>query len=84
MHTHPSLSHTHIHTYIPVDLMDESAVRLSQLSVSMSRVDEKVAETNTAISKFENLKKVQNVKENLQKVIEQVEFFAKVCMYVCM
>lgn len=59
--------------------MDESTAKLSQLSISMNRVDEKIAETNTSISKYENLKKVHYVKENLEKVIEQVVFFAKVC-----
>eukprot|EP01036_Dinobryon_divergens_P025259 gene25259-33787_t len=51
--------------------MDESAVRLSQLSVSMSRVDEKVAETNTAISKFENLKKAPEMVKDLRRELDE-------------
>jgi len=58
--------------------MDESALKLSQLSNSMNRVDQKIAETNTTISKFESLKKVHHAKDNLKKVIAQVGFFAQV------
>lgn len=58
--------------------MDESAVKLDKLSSNINRIDEKIAQTNTAISKYDYLKRVHNVRDNLSKVIAQVEFFAKV------
>ena len=61
-----------------VDLMDESTLKLTKLSTNISRIDEKIAHTNTAISNYDNLKKVHNARDNLSKVITQVEFFAKV------
>lgn len=61
-----------------VDLMDESTLKLTKLSANISRIDEKIAQTNTAISNYDHLKKVHNARENLSKVITQVEFFAKV------
>jgi hypothetical protein len=44
----------------------------------MRRVDERIAQSNTAISNFEYLRRVHFARENLQKVISQVEFFARV------
>ena len=61
-----------------VDLMDESTLKLTKLSSNISRIDEKIAHTNTSISNYDHLKKVDNGRENLNKVITQVEFFAKV------
>jgi hypothetical protein len=61
-----------------VDLMDESTLKLTKLSANISRIDEKIAQTNTSISNYDHLKKVDNARENLNKVITQVEFFAKV------
>jgi myosin heavy subunit len=61
-----------------VDLMDESVVKLNKVSTNITKIDEKIAVTNTSISNFEKLKRVQNAKENLTKVIDQVEFFIKV------
>eukprot|EP01032_Pedospumella_encystans_P010614 gene10614-12394_t len=61
-----------------VDLMDESTLKLTKLSTNISRIDEKIAQTNTAISNYDHLKKVDNARENLSKVISQVEFFARV------
>jgi hypothetical protein len=61
-----------------VDLMDESTLKLTKLSSNISRIDEKIAQTNTAISNYDNLKRVHNARDNLSKVISQVEFFAKV------
>jgi hypothetical protein len=61
-----------------VDLMDESTLKLTKLSSNITRIDEKIAQTNTAISNYDHLKKVDNARENLKKVITQVEFFAKV------
>lgn len=61
-----------------VDLMDESVIKLSKVSTNIQKIDEKITNTNTAISNYNNLKKVHNAKENLTKVIDQVEFFAHV------
>jgi len=61
-----------------VDLMDESTLKLTKLSTNISRIDEKIAQTNTAISNYDHLKKVDHARENLSKVISQVEFFARV------
>lgn len=61
-----------------VDLMDESAVKLSTLSLNINRIDQKIAQTNTMISNFDYLKRVHNARDNLSKVIGQVEFFARV------
>ncbi|KAJ1391708.1 hypothetical protein B484DRAFT_408658, partial [Ochromonadaceae sp. CCMP2298] len=40
-----------------VDLMDESTLKLSKLASNISRIDEKIAQTNTAISNYDNLRK---------------------------
>ena len=61
-----------------VDLMDESVVKLSKVSTNIQKIDEKISMTNTAISNYPNLKRVHNAKENLTKVIDQVDFFAHV------
>lgn len=61
-----------------VDLMDESSVKLTNLSKNINKIDEKIAQTNTSISKFETLKRVHNARENLSKVIAQVESLEKV------
>ena len=61
-----------------VDLMDESVVKLSKVSTNVQKIDEKIANTNTSISTYQYLKKVHNAKENLTKVIDQVNFFAHV------
>lgn len=61
-----------------VDLMDESSVKLNILASNINKIDEKIAQTNTAISNYESLKRVHNARDNLSKVIAQVEFFAKV------
>ena len=61
-----------------VDLMDEAANKLSQFSKIMTSVDNKVSKANTEISQFPYLKRVNNIKENLDKVINQIEYFADV------
>jgi chromosome segregation ATPase len=61
-----------------VDLMDESSSKLSKLSATMNRVDRKIAETNSSIANFRCLSKVHNARENIDKTIKQVEFFAEV------
>eukprot|EP01041_Mallomonas_annulata_P010886 gene10886-22729_t len=61
-----------------VDLMDESTTKLDHFTVNMARIDSKISMTNTEISKYDHLKKVHNARENLQKTIEQVEYFARI------
>jgi hypothetical protein len=61
-----------------VDLMDESSLKLSKMASAISRIDLKIAQTNTSVSNYDNLRRVHHAKANLKKVIEQVEFFAKV------
>lgn len=61
-----------------VDLMDESTSRLDELTNHMKVVDEKIRNANTLICKYDKLKRVHNARENLNKVINQTEFFARV------
>lgn len=61
-----------------VDLMDEATNKLSQFSKIMTSVDYKISQANTEISQFPYLKRVNNIKENLDKVINQIEYFADV------
>ena len=61
-----------------VDLMDESTSRLDELTNHMKIVDEKINNANTLICKYDKLKRVHNARENLNKVINQTEFFARV------
>lgn len=60
------------------DLMDESSEKLDTLSNTMRTVNGRIAESNTAISKYPHLGRVHNVRDNVGKVISQVEFFARV------
>lgn len=60
------------------DLMDESSVKLSKLSSVMHLVDKRISQSNTAISNHENLRRVHNVRDNIDKVLDQIKFFAKV------
>ena len=60
------------------DLMDESSVKLNALSNTMRAVNGRIAESNTSISKYPYLGRVHNVRDNVGKVISQVEFFARV------
>jgi len=61
-----------------VDLMDESVNKLEGISNNVQRIDEKIALTNTTISNYTKLKNVNNAKENLTKVIDQVDLFVRV------
>eukprot|EP01031_Cornospumella_fuschlensis_P044604 gene44604-54547_t len=61
-----------------VDLMDESVLKLSKLSTNITKIDEKIAVTNTTISNYEYLKRAANARDNVQKVLNQVQFFASV------
>ena len=61
-----------------VDLMDEAAEKLSIFSRTMAEVDQKVAETNTDISRFNHLKRSANIRENLQRVITHIDYLVAV------
>eukprot|EP00981_Chlorochromonas_danica_P002368 scaffold455_cov155-Ochromonas_danica.AAC.6 len=61
-----------------VDLMDESVAKLTTLSSAIARIDERIGQTNTAIAHFPSLMQAANARENLSKVIAQVEFFASI------
>jgi hypothetical protein len=61
-----------------VDLMDESAIKLLSARGRIAKTEERISQANTVISNFEYLRRVHHARDNLQKVIIQVEFFAKV------
>jgi hypothetical protein len=50
------------------DLMDESSEKLDTLSNTMRTVNGRIAESNTAISKYPHLGRVHNVRDNVGKV----------------
>ena len=60
-----------------VDIMDESAEKLAAVKGRIVKTEERIVQANTAISTFEHLRRVHNARDNLQKVITQVEFFAR-------
>jgi len=60
------------------DLMDESSIELSNLSKTMHRIDERIEHTNSSISNYANLRRVHNVRDNVGKVLTQIDFFARV------
>ena len=60
-----------------VDIMDESAEKLAAAKGRIVKTEERIVQANTAISTFEHLRRVHNARDNLQKVITQVEFFAR-------
>lgn len=51
---------------------------MKKFSETMKSVERKISDTNTSISNYEKLKKVHNVRDNLKKVIQFVEYFARV------
>lgn len=61
-----------------IDLIDESIIKLSHFSNTMINVNTKIMNTNTDISKFPYLKRVHNIRDNLTKVINQIEYFNQV------
>ena len=60
------------------DLMDAASSKLGEISHTMKNIDGRVAASNTTISKFPHLRKVHNVRDNVGKVLDQIDFFAKV------
>jgi hypothetical protein len=61
-----------------VDLMDESSGKLSEFTNTMSVVNDRIMMTCTGISAYTKLSKAHHARENIKKVIQQVDFFLKV------
>jgi hypothetical protein len=61
-----------------VDLMEESSGKLDDFTTSIDRIATRIAQTNTAVSKYPNVKRVHYALDNLRKVISQVEFFSEI------
>lgn len=60
------------------DLMDESSNKLSKLADTIREIDKRILLTNTVISNYEWLRRVHNVRDNVARVISNIEFFTKV------
>ena len=60
------------------DLMDESALKLTKLSDIIREIDLRIQVTNTVISNYEYLRRVHNVRDNLGRVLANIDFFTKV------
>ena len=60
------------------DLMDESAVKLTKLSQTIQEIDTRIMHTNTVISNYEYLRRVHNVRDNVARVISNIDFFTRV------
>lgn len=60
------------------DLMDESTAKLTRLSETIHEIDQRIMLTNTVISNYEYLRRVHNVRDNLSRVVSNLDFFTKV------
>mgnify|MGYP003385933090 CR=1 FL=1 len=61
-----------------VDLMDESSGKLNEFTNTMSVVNDRILMTCTGISAYTKLSKAHHARENVKKVIQQVDFFIRV------
>lgn len=61
-----------------VDLMADSSIKLEVLTLNMKKVDERIAATNSTLSAYRFLKNVDKARDNITKLMKEVEFFAKV------
>jgi hypothetical protein len=61
-----------------VDLMEESTLKLAGFTETMNDVESKIQKTNTLIVTFPHIRKIQHARDNLNKVIAQVESFLNV------
>lgn len=61
-----------------VDLMDESSGKLNEFTNTMAVVNDRILMTCTGISSYVKLSKAHHARENIKKVIQQVDFFIKV------
>jgi len=60
------------------DLMDATSSQLSALSKTVNMIDERIHASNTSISNYPYLRRVHNVRDNIGKVLSQIDFFAHV------
>jgi len=60
------------------DLMDATSSQLSALSKTVTMIDERIYASNTSISNYAYLRRVHNVRDNIGKVLSQIDFFAHV------
>lgn len=61
-----------------VDLMEESTYKLTDLNHKMNSTEKRIALTDTTISNYSNVKRIHFARDNIDKVIYQVEFFTKI------
>lgn len=61
-----------------VDLMEESTMKLAGFTETMNDVESRIQKTSTVIVTYPHLRKVQYARDNLSKVIAQVESFLNV------
>lgn len=61
-----------------VDLMEESTMKLAGFTETMNDVESRIQKTNTLIVSYPHIRKIQNARDNLNKVIAQVESFLNV------
>jgi len=61
-----------------VDIMEESSGKLQTFTENIDRIEARIAQTNTVISRYPNVKRVHYARDNLNKVIAQVEFFVHI------
>lgn len=60
------------------DIMDLSNEKLINLASSLVKIDTRINTTSTIISDYQYLKRVHFAKENVNKIISQVKFFANI------
>jgi hypothetical protein len=61
-----------------IDLMEESTMKLAGFTDCMNSVETRIQKTSTAMVNYLHVRKVHHARENLSKVISQIEFFANV------
>ena len=66
----PSYALAFIYCFIPNPDSDSDLLRIA-------KTEERIYQANTVISNFEYLRRVHHVRDNLQKVLTQVEFFSR-------
>ena len=61
-----------------VDIMSVTEEKVSNTFTIMKNIDQNIQDTSIDIAKFETLKRAHFARENLHKVLAQVDFFARV------
>jgi hypothetical protein len=67
-----------------VDLMDESTAKLTKLSINISRIDEKIAITNTGQSSYLNLIIVTKMMMMMMMIVTMILIAIKMMMKMMM